>query len=236
MRHPPSFPSIRAALTVALTACLAAAALPAAASSHREAPAITQYPKLDGTDLYVFRSYEPGRSDYVTIIANYVPLQDAYGGPNYFTLDPDGIYEIHIDNNGDAREDLTYQFKFQYDLKNIELQIGGQRVAIPLRNAGQIAAGDASARNDAETYTVSQINGARRQPAGVVGKLANAAGGASSPSPSTTSATSRFPTMPRTRTAISTTSRCPAARRRGGCSSASARRASASISARSSTS
>ncbi|MDC8012817.1 DUF4331 domain-containing protein [Tahibacter soli] len=178
MMHHPSFRSIRAALSAALTVCLAAAALPAAASSHREAPGITQYPKLDGTDLYVFRSYEPGRSDFVTIIANYLPLQDSYGGPNYFTLDPDGVYEIHIDNNGDAREDLTYQFKFQYDLKNIELPIGGQRVAIPLRNAGQIAAGDASARNDAETYTVSQINGARRQPAGVVGKLANATGGA----------------------------------------------------------
>ena len=87
----------RTSLAAGLAAALAAfAASPegAIASSHREAPAITQYPKVDGTDLYVFRSYEPGRSDFVTIIANYVPLQDAYGGPNYFTMDPDALYEI----------------------------------------------------------------------------------------------------------------------------------------------
>src|SRR5438445_1450504 len=82
-------------------------------SSHREAPGITKTPKLDGSDFYMFRSYESGRADYVTLLANYLPLQDVYGGPNFFTLDPDGIYEIHVDNNGDAREDITFQFKFQ---------------------------------------------------------------------------------------------------------------------------
>jgi hypothetical protein len=48
----------------------------------------------------------------VTLIANYLPLQDAYGGPNYFAMDPNALYEIHVDNNGDAREDLTFQFRF----------------------------------------------------------------------------------------------------------------------------
>src|SRR5215813_448784 len=91
-------------------AALAAAGVTVQASSHREAPGITKSPKLDGSDFYMFRSYEAGRSDYVTLLANYIPLQDVYGGPNFFTLDPDGIYEIHIDNNGDAREDLTFQF------------------------------------------------------------------------------------------------------------------------------
>ena len=79
----------------------------AMASSHREAPFITTAPKVDGTDFYMFRSYEPNRAGYVTLIANYLPLQDAYGGPNYFAMDPNALYEIHIDNNGDAREDLT---------------------------------------------------------------------------------------------------------------------------------
>ena len=85
---------------------------PAAASSHREAPAITEMPKVDGTDFYMFSSYEPGRDGYVTLIANYVPLQDAYGGPNYFALDPDALYDIHVDNTGDGVEDLTFQFDF----------------------------------------------------------------------------------------------------------------------------
>ena len=87
-------------------ALLVAASLGVAlhASSHREAPFITKTPKVDGTDFYMFRSYEAGRAGFVTLIANYLPLQDAYGGPNYFTLDPDALYEIHVDNNGDARE------------------------------------------------------------------------------------------------------------------------------------
>ncbi|TDR43874.1 uncharacterized protein DUF4331 [Tahibacter aquaticus] len=174
MKQHPALRSTTLALAIAATAGLGAVTPMAHASSHREAPTITQYPKMDGTDLYVFRSYEPGRSDFVTIIANYVPLQDAYGGPNYFTMDPDGIYEIHIDNNGDAREDLTYRFKFRYEQKNIALQIGDKAVAIPLRNAGQINAMDSSARNDAELFTVSQISGPRT-PTAVGSLLRNAA-------------------------------------------------------------
>ena len=56
----------------------------AMASSHREAPFITTSPKVDGTDFYMFNSYEAGKTGNVTLIANYMPLQDAYGGPNYF--------------------------------------------------------------------------------------------------------------------------------------------------------
>jgi hypothetical protein len=167
----------RRATQVALACVVALGTLDAYASSHREAPGITQYPKLDGTDLYAFKSYEPGRDGFVTIIANYVPLQDPWGGPNYFTMDPDGIYEIHIDNNGDGREDLTYQFKFTYTLNNIALNVGGQEVKIPLRNAGQIAAGDSSAQNDAETYSVRVIKGSRLDAEHFVGPVTNAADG-----------------------------------------------------------
>jgi hypothetical protein len=88
------------------------APLLAFASSHREAPNISRLPTLDATDLYMFNSYEAGRAGYVTILANYIPLQDPYGGPNYFALDQAGLYEIKIDNNGDGVEDLTFQFQF----------------------------------------------------------------------------------------------------------------------------
>src|SRR5262245_55903850 len=107
----------RSVSAAALVAILAAA--PALASSHREAPGITKTPKADGTDFYVFNSYEAGREDFVTLVANYIPLEDPYGGPNYFTLDPDANYEIKVDNNGDAVEDLTFQFKFANERKNI---------------------------------------------------------------------------------------------------------------------
>lgn len=132
------------------------------ASSHREAPFITTMPKVDGTDFYMFRSYESGRDGYVTLIADYLPLQDAYGGPNYFSLDPNALYEIHIDNNGDAKEDLTFQFRFKNTLQNITVPVGSAQVAIPLSNAGAITAADNSALNVKETYTVTVVRGGRR--------------------------------------------------------------------------
>ena len=108
-------------------AALAASGM-AAASSHREAPFITAHPKVDATDFYMFRSYEPGREDFVTLVADYIPLEDAYGGPNYFTLDPEALYEIEIDNDGDAKEDFTFQFRFTNTYQNAALNIGGQTV------------------------------------------------------------------------------------------------------------
>src|SRR5438552_834516 len=109
----------------------------ARASSHREAPFITKNPKVDATDLYMFRSYEPGRDGFITVVANYLPLQDAYGGPNYFTLDDKALYEIHLDNDGDAKEDLTFQFRFKTELaggKRLAVDVGGQKTAVPLAN------------------------------------------------------------------------------------------------------
>lgn len=136
----------------------------AQASSHREAPFITSMPKVDGTDLYMFRSYESGREGYVTLIANYLPLQDAYGGPNYFDLDRKAVYEIHIDNNGDAQEDITYQFDFQDRFKDLALNINGETVSVPLKNIGGIGPnkGDTDALNVRQTFKITQVMGDRR--------------------------------------------------------------------------
>jgi hypothetical protein len=128
-------------LALACAATIGAFVPAAIASSHREAPFISTAPKVDGTDFYMFRSYEAGRSDFVTIIANYIPLQDAYGGPNYFQLDANALYEIHLDTDGDAREDITFQFRFKNNLADIALPINGKSVSIPLIQAGGIAAG-----------------------------------------------------------------------------------------------
>lgn len=135
------------------------------ASSHREAPFITNSPKLDGTDFYMFRSYESGRENYVTLIANYLPLQAAYGGPNYFDLDTQALYEIHIDNNGDASEDLTFQFKFSDVAANLTVPVGDKQIAVPLKNIGQIGPdkADTSAVSVRQTYEVTLIRGDRRK-------------------------------------------------------------------------
>jgi hypothetical protein len=166
-----------AARAVLLAQLVAAAFAPAAiASSHREAPFITKHPKADATDFYMFRSYEAGRADYVTLIANYVPLQDAYGGPNFFQLDPDALYEIHIDNNGDAKEDVTFQFRFNNANKDAQLTVGGRKVSIPLVvNGGAVADVNAAGANVRETYTVQVVRGGRR--GGTRGAVTNANGG-----------------------------------------------------------
>ena len=151
----------------------------AQASSHREAPFITTSPKVDATDLYMFRSYEPGRADYVTLIANYQPLQAAYGGPNYFAMDPNALYEIHVDNNGDAVEDLTFQFRFTNTLaasgNGITLPIGGKNIAIPLVQAGMVANPRDPSLNLAETFSLTLVRGDRRT--GKVSTVTNAVGG-----------------------------------------------------------
>jgi hypothetical protein len=79
-------------------------------SSHKEAPGIANDPAADNTDVYAFVS--PDRPDTVTLIANFVPLEDPDGGPNFAQFGDDVLYEIHVDNNGDARPDVTYQFRF----------------------------------------------------------------------------------------------------------------------------
>jgi Domain of unknown function (DUF4331) len=173
--------------TLLATVASAIIATSSLASSHREAPFITTSPKVDGTDFYMFRSYEGiaangtgGRSDYVTLIANYVPLQAPYGGPNYFQLDPNGLYEIHIDNNGDAKEDITFQFRFNNKLNNISLPIGPagsiKSIAIPLIQAGGVANLADANLNVSETYTLKVVRGDRRK--GAASDVTKAAGGA----------------------------------------------------------
>ena len=150
---------LAAALCAALAGMLAT---PAQASSHREAPFITTTPKVDATDFYLFNSYEPGRDGYVTLVANYLPLQDAYGGPNYFALDPNALYEIHIDNDGDAKEDLTFQFRFKNKLNNVTLPIGNKNIAIPLVQAGTVTDLKSASLNVSESFTIDVIRGDRR--------------------------------------------------------------------------
>ena len=151
--------------------------VPAVASSHREAPFITRHPKVDATDLYMFKSFEANRSGFVTLVANYQPLQDAYGGPNYFSMDPDALYEIHIDNNGDAQEDLTFQFRFKNTNKDAQFTVGGKKVSIPLvqNGGGDIATVNSPNSNLRETYEVTVVRGDRRK--GTRAAVTNANGG-----------------------------------------------------------
>jgi hypothetical protein len=150
------------ASAISAAVVLMAAFGPAHASSHREAPFLTNSPKVDGTDFYMFRSYASGRQDYVTLIANFIPFQDPQGGPNFYQFDQNALYEIHIDNNGDGKEEITFQFRFKNTSKRTALNIGGKSVLIPLINSSTISGVNPAALNVRETYTVDMVKGDRR--------------------------------------------------------------------------
>src|SRR5712691_4900690 len=119
-------------------------------SSHREAPEISKDPVADSTDVYAFVS--PDRPDTVTLIANYIPLEEPAGGPNFFEFGEDVLYEIHIDNNGDAQPDITYQFTFKTQVRNPNSF---------LYNTGPITALDSPNWNRRQFYTVTRVAGGR---------------------------------------------------------------------------
>jgi hypothetical protein len=152
MRAPRCAP-LNAFLLIGTAALTVAIAAPTRASSHREAPFITTHPKVDGTDFYMFNSYEPGRAGYVTLIANYQPFEDPQGGPNYYTMDPKALYEIHIDNKGDGHEDLTFQFRFKVADSGLAVMAGGKSIPVPLSNIGPLSATSTAAQNVIETYS-----------------------------------------------------------------------------------
>ena len=138
-----------------LAMALALAPQPGQASSHREAPLISEDPTADNTDLYAFRS--PDKPDTVTIIANYIPLEEPAGGPNFSNFDDNVLYEIHIDNDGDAREDITYQFRFETRIRNKNTF---------LYNTGPITSLDDATFNYRQFYSVTRVADGRSRKLG----------------------------------------------------------------------
>ncbi|MFG2956868.1 DUF4331 domain-containing protein [Streptomyces sp. NPDC048291] len=104
--------------TGGITAASVAALEPgaASASSHREAPLISGTPQYDNTDLYAFVS--PDKPDTTTIVSDYIPFEEPAGGPNFYQFADDAQYDIHIDNNGDAKDDLIFRYTFKTKIKN----------------------------------------------------------------------------------------------------------------------
>src|SRR5204862_1338756 len=105
------------------------------ASSHREAPLISQDPTADNTDLYAFVS--PDKPSTATIISNWIPGEDPAAGPNYYTFSPSARYNIYLDRNGDGKPDVTFRVRFK-------------------RNDGQFFLGDT-----AQPYTVTKVVGGK---------------------------------------------------------------------------
>ncbi len=122
------------------------------ASSHREAPLITEDPVADNTDVYAFVS--PDKPNTVTLISNWIPFQEPAGGPNFYNFGEDVLYEINIDNDGDAIDDIVYQFRFRTHIRNKDTFLYG---------TGPITSLNDPNFNIRQTYTVTKVKNGRRK-------------------------------------------------------------------------
>jgi hypothetical protein len=125
-------------------------------SSHREAPEISKDPVADSTDTYAFVS--PDRPDSVTLITNYIPLEDPAGGPNFFEFGDDVLYTINVDHTGDGYADVKYEFRFSTHIRNLETF---------LYNTGPIADIKSKNLNRVQRFTVTEVRHGTRK---VLGK------------------------------------------------------------------
>src|ERR1043165_943101 len=132
--------------TIAGAGLIAAGAITATASSHREAPMIAEDQFVDNTDVYAFSS--PTDSSKLVMVADYVPLLLPQSGPNFYRFAEDAFYDINIDNDGDAKTDITYRYEFDTATKN------GNTF---LYNVGPVDSITSPNLNVTQTYTLWKI-------------------------------------------------------------------------------
>ena len=121
-------------------------------SSHREAPEISKDPVADSTDTYAFVSPNPAEAGTVTLITNYIPLEDPAGGPNFYEFGEDVLYRINVDNNGDGWPDVMYEFTFPTEVRKVSF----------LYNNGPIERLESDNWNRRQHGTVVEVRGIDR--------------------------------------------------------------------------
>jgi hypothetical protein len=124
---------------------------PSRASSHREAQLISEDPLADDTDTYVFRS--PDRPDTVTIVGNWIPLEEPAGGPNFNKFGDDVKYTLNVDNDGDAEDDIVYEFRFRTNIQNRNTF---------LYNTGPITSLNDPDFNIRQSYSIAKVENGHR--------------------------------------------------------------------------
>ncbi len=131
----------------ALVLAAALGSVSSLASSHREAPLISEDPTADSTDVYAFRS--PADPSKVTLVANYIPFMVPAGPPNYYRMSDSALYKINVDNTGDAVEDISFEFRFR------NVTTSG---ATFLYNTGLLNTPNDPDRNVTHRYSVTRVN------------------------------------------------------------------------------
>jgi hypothetical protein len=137
-------------LTLAV-AMRAFAPVPGHASSHREAPLTAANPQIDNTDVYAFVS--PDKPSTVTLISNFIPMEEPAGGPNFYPFGQNVHYDIKIDNNGDGTADVIYQWTFTNHHRNPETF---------LYNTGPVTSLTDPDLNFYQTYNLQRMDSAGR--------------------------------------------------------------------------
>jgi hypothetical protein len=135
-------------LVVASAAVLGLSVAPGRTSSHREAPLIAGEPQLDNTDTYAFVS--PDKPDSVTVVMNWLPIQEPTGGPNFYPFSNNARYNLHVDNNHDAKADISYRWTFQSSYRD---------PSSFLYNTGVVTGLDDPDLNFRQTYKLEVIRG-----------------------------------------------------------------------------
>ena len=155
----PQYRKVAVAVAAALATSVSQASQPPRSAEHHP------HARRDATDFYLFTRYEPGRAGYVTVLANYLPLQGSLRRPNYFALDAGALYEIHIDNTA-MRARTDFQFRFQQPSRRLEpwpCARHRRRVrSVRSRKLVRWSAADRSLLNFRESYSIQLFRGDRR--------------------------------------------------------------------------
>ncbi len=150
---------------MALLAVYSLSIIPILASSHAEAPLISMDRYADNTDVYAFRSTDPARSGFVTLISNFIPFQDPSGGPQFYRFDDSVLYEIHIDNTGDGLPDISYQFRFRTSTVNSNTILGHTAITPGNPNSdGVVSSTRDIDYNMPQTYGITRVNSVNGNP------------------------------------------------------------------------
>jgi len=143
------------------------------ASSHGEAPREVNAPTSDVADIYVFNSYETGRTGYVTFLSNFAGRQRGTDGFNFHPMDEKFFYYINIDTTGDGVPEIEFQFSPNNELaappNGFQLNISGKLQSVSLKALGPITAGNEATLNTLEYYSLNMISGGSSQAVSKVG-------------------------------------------------------------------
>lgn len=153
---------MRKSILIAVVAALVMAGvsvLAVGASSHREAPLISKDQYADNTDVYAFIS--PEDEDKVVLVANWVPFLLPASGPNFYRFGEEALYQIRVDNNGDAIPDIFYQFDFETTVQNGETF---------LYNTGEVSSLTDENLNVRQTYTLTRVEAGQDGDRTVIGE------------------------------------------------------------------